>query len=206
MLKLLIIFIVWFLTGLWHGADWNFIIWGLGLFVIMMLEKFILKKHLDKHPILGHTYMILLIPLSWAVFAVSDINQLGVLLHRMLSFTMETASKGDAMRFLSNYWYLLLAGLICCTTLPYKLYEKNKFKFIENIVDFYCTTNILHPFREGNGRTQRAFISQLIRNAGYEINFSKIDTDELMIATIKSANGVTDDLYKIFKENITNIG
>ncbi len=75
-------------------------------------------------------------------------------------------------------------------------------EFIENIVDFYCTTNILHPFREGNGRTQRAFISQLIRNAGYEINFSTIDADELMIATIKSANGVTYDLYKIFKENI----
>lgn len=75
-------------------------------------------------------------------------------------------------------------------------------EFIEKIVDFYCTTNMLHPFREGNGRTQRVFISWLIRNAGYDIEFSKIDTDALMIATIKSANGITDDLYAIFKENI----
>lgn len=51
---------------------------------------------------------------------------------------------------------------------------------------------MLHPFREGNGRTQRVFLTQLIRHSGHDINFSTIDTDELMIATIQSANGVTD--------------
>lgn len=74
--------------------------------------------------------------------------------------------------------------------------------FIDNIVDFYCTTNMLHPFREGNGRTQRIFIAQLIRFCGYDINFSEIDTDELMVATIHSANGVTDHLKEIFKNHI----
>lgn len=70
--------------------------------------------------------------------------------------------------------------------------------FIDDIVDFYCITNMLHPFREGNGRVQRAFISQLIRFNGYDINFNDIDTDELMIATIQAANGVTDNLKAIF--------
>ncbi len=74
--------------------------------------------------------------------------------------------------------------------------------FIPNIVDFYCVTNMLHPFREGNGRTQRVFIAQLIRHAGYNINFSDIDPDELMIATIQSANGVRDGLLRIFAQNI----
>ncbi len=74
--------------------------------------------------------------------------------------------------------------------------------FIENIVDFYCSTNMLHPFREGNGRTQRIFIAQLIRYCGYDINFSEIDTDELMVATIHAANGVTDYLKEIFKKHI----
>lgn len=74
--------------------------------------------------------------------------------------------------------------------------------FIENIVDFYCSTNMLHPFREGNGRTQRIFIAQLIRFCGYDINFSEIDTDELMVATIHSANGITDYLKEIFKIHI----
>ncbi|MDO4609013.1 MAG: Fic family protein, partial [Clostridia bacterium] len=89
-----------------------------------------------------------------------------------------------------------------------RLKNKNYFKelnfddFVENIVDFYCTTNMLHPFREGNGRTQRIFITQLIRYCGYDIDFAEIDPDELMVATINSANGVTDLLKQIFKANI----
>lgn len=74
--------------------------------------------------------------------------------------------------------------------------------FVENIVDLYCTLNILHPFREGNGRTERIFISQLIRFNGYDIDFSDIDTDYLMFATIQSAQGITDKLMNLFKENI----
>lgn len=74
--------------------------------------------------------------------------------------------------------------------------------FIENIVDFYCTTNILHPFREGNGRVQRVFITQLIRFNGYELDFNNINTDELMMATIQAANGVSDSLKNIFRCSI----
>ena len=75
-------------------------------------------------------------------------------------------------------------------------------RYIESIVDFYCRTNMLHPFREGNGRTQRVFLTQLIRHSGHDINFSTIDTDELMIATIQSANGIVDYLRNLFKESI----
>ena len=74
--------------------------------------------------------------------------------------------------------------------------------FVDEIVDFYCVTNMLHPFREGNGRTQRAFLTQLIRAAGYDINWSEVDTDLLMFATIQSANGVTDLLKTILSEAI----
>jgi cell filamentation protein len=69
--------------------------------------------------------------------------------------------------------------------------------FVKSVTDFYSVTNMLHPFREGNGRAQRVFITQLVRNAGYDIRFSEIDTDELMIATIQSANGVTDRLEQL---------
>ena len=90
-----------------------------------------------------------------------------------------------------------------------RLKSENYFKdqgfneYIENIVDFYCVTNMLHPFREGNGRTQRIFISQLIRYAGYEIDFSNINTDDLMSATIQAANGVDVYLKSIFADAIT---
>lgn len=75
-------------------------------------------------------------------------------------------------------------------------------EYINNIVDFYCVTNTLHPFREGNGRTQRIFISQLIRYAGHDIDFSNINTDDLMSATIHAANGVDTYLKNIFTNAI----
>ena len=77
--------------------------------------------------------------------------------------------------------------------------------FVDEITDFYCVTNALHPFREGNGRTQRAFLTQLIRNAGYSINFSELDMDLLMIATIQAAQGVTDLLKQFFEQAIDTI-
>ena len=92
-----------------------------------------------------------------------------------------------------------------------RLKNQNYFKnldmddFIEEITDFYCVTNNLHPFREGNGRTQRVFLSQLALNAGYEMDFSKIDTDELMVATIQAANGVDSYLKEALREIITPI-
>lgn len=91
-----------------------------------------------------------------------------------------------------------------------RLNNKNLFQglnfddFVDNLVDFYCVTNMIHPFREGNGRTQRAFLTQLINENGYDIDFFEIDTDELMIATVQSANGVTDYLKDIFKYAIKN--
>jgi len=73
-------------------------------------------------------------------------------------------------------------------------------QFLSEALGFYCTTNYLHPFREGNGRTQRVFITQLINNAGYNFDFADIDGDLLMIATIQSANGVTDLLKNLFDQ------
>lgn len=70
--------------------------------------------------------------------------------------------------------------------------------FVSAIVDFYCTTNLIHPFREGNGRTQKIFVNQLAENAGYHIRFNQMDADELMVATIYAAQGIVDYLEKLF--------
>ena len=73
----------------------------------------------------------------------------------------------------------------------------------DEIIEKYVEMNSAHPFREGNGRTQRAFLTQLIRNAGYDINWAEVDGDLLMIATIQSAQGVTDLLKKILIEAVS---
>jgi len=75
-------------------------------------------------------------------------------------------------------------------------------KFIEELTELYCTLNFYHPFREGNGRVQRLFLTLLIRNAGYDINFADIDADELMVATIKSVTGDIFALKDILYNNI----
>ena len=69
-------------------------------------------------------------------------------------------------------------------------------------MNFYCVTNSLHPFCEGSGRTQRAFLAQLIRNAGCDISFADMDMDRLMTASIQLAQGVTDLLRAVFSESI----
>ena len=77
--------------------------------------------------------------------------------------------------------------------------------FIDEIVDVYCDLNFLHPFREGNGRGQRLFFTLLIKNAGYDIDFSKIDTELLMIATIKSVSGDIFLLRNIINNHIKEV-
>ena len=72
--------------------------------------------------------------------------------------------------------------------------------FVEQLTDFYQRTNELHPFREGNGRTQRLFLSQLCRYAGYRLDLSRIDGDLLMIATIQASQGTDLLLRQVLEE------
>ena len=72
----------------------------------------------------------------------------------------------------------------------------------DEIVEKYVEMNIAHPFREGNGRTQRVFLSQLAHHAGYVIDFTRVDPDDLMIATIQAAGGVDDFLMVLFDEMV----
>ena len=72
------IFIVWFCTGFWHGASWNFILWGLHFFVWLMLEKYLLKGLIAKLPVwLRHVYTLIVVFAGWGVFAMEDLSVCG---------------------------------------------------------------------------------------------------------------------------------
>ena len=120
--------VVWLATGLWHGAHLNFLLWGLGLFVILTVEKLWLKKYLDRWPVLGHLYMLVLIPLSWAVFSVSDLGQLGAYFGRLLPLFSHTAAAYplDFLKYGKTYGVFLVLGLVCSTSLPAYLYRRLK--------------------------------------------------------------------------------
>ena len=72
----------------------------------------------------------------------------------------------------------------------------------ETVADFYHTVNMLHPFREGNGRTQRIFFTQWIRHLGYDLDLTSADPDAFMVATIYAARGVMDQLTDFFVKSI----
>jgi len=114
--------VVWFLTGFWHGADWNFILWGIFYFVLLMLEKLFLLKKLEKAPALAHLYTMLFVVLGWAIFAITDLDQLGQFFTRLL---VPTDGVG-AVYYLRNYGIVFLVAALFSTPLPISLYEKVK--------------------------------------------------------------------------------
>ena len=119
--------VVWLLTGLWHGAGWNYILWGLFSFLLISMEKAGLSKVLNKIPLIGHMYMIFVIPLSWLLFAIPEVGQIGVYLSRLFPFfggNETVVYAGDFSKYLSSHAVSLVAALLCCSGLPKKLYKK----------------------------------------------------------------------------------
>ena len=117
-------FIVWTLTGFWHGADWNFILWGMLLFCLLAVEKAGLGRFLDAHRLIGHLYMIFWIPMSWLLFAVSDLKEIGVYLSKLFGFGEPALMAGDYIDYWHTYGKFLLIGLLFCTAAPQNLYRK----------------------------------------------------------------------------------
>lgn len=121
--------IVWLFTGLWHGASWNFAAWGLTLFILIALEKLFLKKVFDRLPVLGHLYIIVIAPLTWLLFAVTDFEQIGIYFTRLFPFLPAVAGnvlENDWLIHGDTYGVLLLIGVIFCTDLPLRAYHKIK--------------------------------------------------------------------------------
>lgn len=113
--------IVWSLTGFWHGAGWNFVLWGLYYFVILFIEKLFLLKALDKLPkFFRHVYALLLIIIGWVIFASDDV---GVLLPYLGSmFGANGAIGGMDVYTLLTKAVLLIICCIASTELPKKLF------------------------------------------------------------------------------------
>ena len=113
--------IVWSLTGFWHGAGWNFVMWGLYYFVILFIEKLFLLKALDKLPkLFRHVYALLLIVIGWVIFASDDV---GVLLPYLGSmFGANGAVGGMDVYTLFTKAVLLIICCVASTELPKRLF------------------------------------------------------------------------------------
>ena len=130
------LFIVWLLTGVWHGAGLNFVLWGLILFALIALEKAGLKTVLDKWRLLGHAYMAVFIPLTWAVFANSDWQQMILFFKRLFGMggTVGRLFAGDYIKYGKEYGLYMLVCLVFITRLPSKIWNKIKYSYVGQVV------------------------------------------------------------------------
>lgn len=114
------LFIVWFLTGFWHGASYNFILWGLYFFILISIEKAVLLKVLKNHKIISHIYSIFFILLGWAIFAVVDLEQLKILLKEMFSISKNS----QWIYYIRNYGITFIIAAVLSTPMVKNIYNK----------------------------------------------------------------------------------
>ena len=108
-------FIVWALTGLWHGASWNFVLWGLYYFVFLAIEKLFLGKFLKKLPaVVGHAYALFIIVVGWVFFYFDDVSRLGQMLKLMFGFSGQAGVLPTDTVLLKNHLVFFLVAIIAC--------------------------------------------------------------------------------------------
>lgn len=128
--------VVWVFTGIWHGAGGNFVIWGLFLFLLITIEKLGLKKILDKFKAVGHIYMIIIIPISWLIFAIGDLDKIAIYLARLFPFfgSGENVWLGDFAKYFSKYAIVFIIGLFLCMPFARRIFDKKKSSIVVTIV------------------------------------------------------------------------
>ena len=119
------ILVVWAFTGLWHGASWNFVIWGLMFAAILVLEKLFLGKLLEKLPtILRRIYTLLIVFISWVVFDATSLAQITERLSIMFGLGGVPLVTTETLYYLKSYLIVFVIGIIGATPLPSMLVKK----------------------------------------------------------------------------------
>ncbi|MDD7731649.1 MAG: MBOAT family O-acyltransferase [Ezakiella sp.] len=118
------IFVVWFLTGFWHGADYNFILWGMYFFVVLILEKYFFLKILEKAPkFVSRIYTLIIIMFSWVLFTSTNLKDIGAF---FTSLGSKPFFSGEVTSFLLQYGILFVIGILFSTPKPKEMFEKQK--------------------------------------------------------------------------------
>ena len=131
--------IVWGLTGLWHGAAYNFVLWGLYYGLLLILEKFVLKKFLDRLPsFVQHIYTLFIIIIGWGLFYFTDVGQLGEFMVDLFNFGNGICGDQAFNLIMSNMPMLIIAAVASTplATMLYTRFEHRRFMWIPETL--YC--------------------------------------------------------------------
>ena len=116
------LFIVWLLTGIWHGANWTFILWGMLYFVVQLAERFF--HYPEKMNIwMRHVYTLFVINIGWVLFRANDLYQAGRYILNMFGLNRNGIYSGLALIMLKENWVFLLAGFIFATPIARNINE-----------------------------------------------------------------------------------
>lgn len=116
--------VVWFLTGLWHGASWNFILWGLWFGLFISLERLFLRKWLERIPrLFSHLYLILVVLIGWVLFYFTDLSSMWTVLGRMFGIGNPGALDSLSVTRLMNYIFFIPAAIIGCLPIAPRIRE-----------------------------------------------------------------------------------
>jgi len=137
------ILVVWFLTGLWHGASWNFIVWGLYFFVLLILEKFLLFKMKKIPQILWRVYFIVAILVGWVFFYHTDINQAFQFIGIMFGINASSWWSPEISIFLKNYMVFIVISLIACTPVAKVLFDRIKEVLSKKQIGVYTVDQLI---------------------------------------------------------------
>lgn len=142
------ILFVWMLTGLWHGASWNFIIWGIYFGVILIIEKYCLNKVLEKLPrVIRNIYAMFIVMISFIIFSSDDISSALVAIKGLFSFSSLKLSNDFIIYYIRSYGVILIGGLVLCTPLIKnvinKLRENKILNYIINIFEVIILVLVL---------------------------------------------------------------
>lgn len=137
--QILNLLIVWGLTGLWHGAAYNFVLWGLYYGLLLILEKFVLKKFLDRLPsFVQHIYTLFIIIIGWGLFYFTDVRQLGEFMVDLFDFGNGICGDQAFNLIMSNLPMLIIAAVASTplATMLYTRFEHTRFMWIPETL--YC--------------------------------------------------------------------
>ncbi len=126
------LFIVWFLTGLWHGASWNFVLWGLYFFVFIAAEKLFLGKLLEKSRTLSHIYLLIVVFFGWILFKFESLSDVWTVFKGMFGLNGNALSDFESRTTAASYIVMLVIAVLACTPAAKNIAQRVKYSALKS--------------------------------------------------------------------------